>query len=469
MSDLGDYFEDTPHAPNDPEVQKAYQSFTEQIVAQAKEILNSGIDVEPFTGKGEPYANSAAMVEDLVKNNHLYFLKSSGGFGGAPAGGEVLSLNNLMLKPSGIRLHGYDLDVNEVTRFVHDFFGHSAEGNQFGPRGEFNAFLKHSQFFTPEAQKALIAELLMQAGWFFGGRHIRRPDGSIPKVGESDYISPANRPFIEPKNLLPSDELANRVLEEVHQVTASTQEAKGQFQPEGDAPEFKLRKPAAGGAFSKAWILPDGSPVQLGGKWHHEFLSENPDVMERFGVESPDPADRRDNFIADSDSRTEALKRGFARLNYARNGGQLTVEARAADWPKLRPAIQQFVETNLDRIDNLRVELFNDDVSAVADSESVKFHTMNSDTERLSSIPFMESAPAGGVAGGQVTGISQARARQFQPRTQEELQAEHQRLSDFRMNYEYGTKEYKKAKSDLKKIETQMAELRQADLTPEGS
>jgi tRNA threonylcarbamoyladenosine modification (KEOPS) complex Pcc1 subunit len=86
--------------------------------------------------------------------------------------------------------------------------------------------------------------------------------------------------------------------------------------------------------FSKAWILPDGTPVQLGGKWHHEWLNEN---GEQYGIKTG--AD-------DPSARTEALKKGFARMNYARNGGQLTVEARAADWAKLKPSIQQFVELN---------------------------------------------------------------------------------------------------------------------------
>lgn len=187
--------------------------------------------------------------------------------------------------------------------------------------------------------------------------------------------------------------------------TGGTGEVAAQFQP---APEdFKLRKPAAGGMFSKAWILPDGTPVQLGGKWHHEWLNEN---GEQYGIKTG--AD-------DPSARTEALKKGFARMNYARNGGQLTVEARAADWAKLKPSIQQFVETNIDQIDNLRVELFNDDVSAVADSGSARFMNMNSDMEKMAAIPFLESAPIGGAASGSVTGIAQARARQFQPGEEE--------------------------------------------------
>jgi hypothetical protein len=255
MQDLGDYFEDATHSPNDPQTQKSYAAFRDEIITQAKQILDSGLDAEPFTGKGEPYANSAAMIKDVVDNNHLYFLRSAGGFGGAPAGGEISesASKNLMLEPTGIKLHGHELDLNEVTRFVHDYLGHAAEGNEFGPRGEYNAFLKHSQLFTPPAQKALIAELLMQAGWFFQGRHIRRTDRTIPVRGEPDYVPPQNRKFIDPKNLLPSEELTQRVLEKVKGVS-------GAAQPKFASPEVEdeLSKVRSGKSDGQTFN-PDGS------------------------------------------------------------------------------------------------------------------------------------------------------------------------------------------------------------------
>jgi hypothetical protein len=385
---LADIYEAAQHAPSDPNVAQSYTALGGETLAQYRAIADAGYNIEPWTGAGEPYKSSAEMVADVRNNKHLYFLPTEGAFD--DAGG------NLMLRDSGISIGDRKLSVNDVFRAVHDFFGHAKEGHQFGPRGELNAWVSHSEMFSPAAQGALAAETLAQNSWVNYGAHLRNSEGSIPSRGEPGYLGPTERPFAEQKNIIIPDELI--------------QEARGraQFQPEGE-PEWTLRTPKGGGFFSKAWILPTGEPVQLGSKWHHEWLNENADT---YGIST--------GVTADADSRVQALQKGFARLNYARNGGQLTVEARAADWPKLRPAIQQFVETNLDRIDNLRVELFNDDVSAVADSESVKFHTMNSDTERLSSIPFMETAPAGGVAGGQVTGISQARARQFQPAAEEQ-------------------------------------------------
>jgi broad specificity phosphatase PhoE/ribosomal protein S18 acetylase RimI-like enzyme len=215
---LADYLEDTPHAPNDPKVIAGYRQMLQEMKDQGQRIIDSGIDVEPWPNKGEPYKSSRDMVADVINNKHLYFLPTATEFGAA-GGLEAASpeiQNNLLTAPSGIVRHGYELNVNEVLRFVHDFFGHTPEGNEFGPRGEYNALLTHYQLFSPEARRALMSELLMQSSWYFAGRHMRRADGSLPVKGDPDFVPFEKRQFADPKNLLPSEELFKELEDRVN-------------------------------------------------------------------------------------------------------------------------------------------------------------------------------------------------------------------------------------------------------------
>jgi hypothetical protein len=47
---------------------------------------------------------------------------------------------------------------NLIFRHVHDLFGHLAEGNSIGPRGEYNAAIQHSQMYSALARRAMLAE-----------------------------------------------------------------------------------------------------------------------------------------------------------------------------------------------------------------------------------------------------------------------------------------------------------------------
>jgi len=80
------------------------------------------------------------------------------------------------------------LSTNDKFRAIHDLFGHAAEGYGFGPRGEENAWLKHSQMFSREAQKALTTETRGQNSWVnfdrhnydSAGNHLKRPLADRP-------------------------------------------------------------------------------------------------------------------------------------------------------------------------------------------------------------------------------------------------------------------------------------------------
>lgn len=394
--EIADLYESLQHDPTNPEVKASYNALAKETADQYKAITDAGYKIEPWTGSGEPYKSSAEMTADVRDNKHLWFLPTKTDTFGTEPGAAT---DNLMLAKTGVEALP---TVNDMFRAVHDFFGHAKEGHQFGPKGELNAWRVHSEMYTPDAQGALAAETLAQNSWVNYGKHLRNEQGGIPTKGQAGYLGPTERPFAEQKNAVIPAEIIARAKGQAQQFLNNPFKAQAQATTEGES--FKLRKPSGG--FSKAWILPNGEPVQLGGQWHHDWLNDNPDVRAQYNIPEA---------TKDASSRVAALKSGFARVNYQQNGGRLTVEARAADWPKLKEPIRQFIETNLDSIDNLRIELLNSDVSGTADSESVAFHRMSSDAERLAAIPFLETAPSGTTEGGLVTGIAQARARQFQP------------------------------------------------------
>ena len=377
LKQAADELEDTPHAPDDPAVKAGYTRMLEEIMKQGQLILDSGVDVEPWPGEGEPYKNSQDMLSDVTKNKHLYFLPTDTAFGaeGGLAAAAPEIQKNLLTEPSGMVLHGRELNVNEVLRFVHDFFGHGPEGTGFGPRGEFNALLTHLQMFPEEAKAALLSELFMQSSWYFANRKLRRPDGSVPVKGDPDFIpfGDPRRQFADPKNLLPSKNLMEKLENELNQV----RESGAQFKPKKGKKQDDLKfVPTSFGAASKAWILPNGKVEQLGAEWHHQWLDENPDIQKKYGLKIP-PFEGTDT----EGVREQAMKKGFARVNL--DGATLVVEAREKDWKHLRPIVEDLIERNLDDIDKFRVQLLNDAVNKITRSFADKLFDADSDKEKL--------------------------------------------------------------------------------------
>lgn len=195
---IADYFQnEAKHDPTNPEVRASYDALADETLAQYRAMERAGIKIEPFSGKGEPYKSSADMMADVRDNKHLYFFQTAEAFGE----GEQPSENALTEK-SGVRINGTELLFNDLFRAVHDYFGHTAQGFEFGPRGEFNAWKSHSKMFSDEAQGALAAETLAQNAWVNFGPHMRNKDGAVPKKGEEGFISPKDRPFAEQKNFV---------------------------------------------------------------------------------------------------------------------------------------------------------------------------------------------------------------------------------------------------------------------------
>jgi hypothetical protein len=202
LKEIADYFQNVAkHQPDAPDVLRSYRAMADETIEQYRAMIAAGIKPEPYKGKGEPYASSEEMMRDVRENKHLYFLRTDNAFGQG-----TQDVANPLLEKSGLKIGDFELLVNDVFRVVHDYFGHTQQGLQFGPRGEFNAWKSHSRMYSEEAQGAVAAETLAQNAWVNFGAHLRRADGSIPKKGEEGYVPPQERPFGDQKNfVVPAD------------------------------------------------------------------------------------------------------------------------------------------------------------------------------------------------------------------------------------------------------------------------
>jgi hypothetical protein len=204
---IADAFEAAVDDPNDPAVRASFDALAAETRAQYEFITTqSGLKPERWTGKGEPYASSAEMAADIRDNNHLWFYATEEAFGEGKA-----PPTHPLYKQSGLTLpDGTRLMDNDLFRVVHDYFGHAAEGNQFGARGEEVAWTMHSTLYSDEALPALTTETRGQNSWVNFGPQLRRPDGSLPKAGEADFVPPAKRRFADQKAAILPEEFRRR-------------------------------------------------------------------------------------------------------------------------------------------------------------------------------------------------------------------------------------------------------------------
>lgn len=128
-----------PVIDSSSETKLAYDAFASEVLVQF-EFLSEFIDIE-FTS-GDPYPNSEAMLKDVEENKRLRVY----------SGGEP---------------HPYlSADENNKFRAVHDFFGHTVNGFQFGPKGEEGAWVSHSKMFSRLAQRAMTTETRGQNSYY---------------------------------------------------------------------------------------------------------------------------------------------------------------------------------------------------------------------------------------------------------------------------------------------------------------
>jgi hypothetical protein len=204
---IADHYETAKNEPLNPEVKKSYTTLANEVVGQWKTFEKAGYRATPWTGKGQPYANSAEMMKDVRDNKHLYYFQTAEGYGESGIT-DKMRQENPMLQNSNVNFNGAEnVPVNDVFRVVHDIVGHGANGYEFGPKGEFNAYLEHSRMFSEGAKPALAAETLAQNSWVNYGPHLRDTEGNIAKKGEKGYVPVSERPFAEQKNIALPKEL----------------------------------------------------------------------------------------------------------------------------------------------------------------------------------------------------------------------------------------------------------------------
>ena len=151
---IAEAYENLPDFDPSEEVKKAYESLASEIEEQWKFATEKmGMRFEPWTKEGQPYETSSEMRKDVRSNNRLFYF----------TGGES--------HPYLGKRDENGVSLNEKLRAIHDLFGHAAEGYGFGPRGEENAWIKHSQMFSDNAQRALTTETRGQNSWFNFGPH----------------------------------------------------------------------------------------------------------------------------------------------------------------------------------------------------------------------------------------------------------------------------------------------------------
>lgn len=157
---IADAYEQMPHQPNHPEVQKAYGALINETKKQFNDMMSSGMKISRIQpGQENPYKNSKELHHDIKNNNHMHFFPTEQGFG---SDGSDKS-DHPMMQGTGIMHDGKELLANDLFRVVHDYYGHHKGGESgFGPKGEHRAYNTHKKMFSPLAQKALFTETAAQ-------------------------------------------------------------------------------------------------------------------------------------------------------------------------------------------------------------------------------------------------------------------------------------------------------------------
>lgn len=270
--------------------------------------------------------------------------------------------------------------------------------------GDYDENVREKTFYTdPEVHRVFAGDLYKMGEEFLdkvpktaAQPSQGQPEAGVERLSDIDDMWPGGyaaineqRRQVESGEVAGKEELGAEALQGNREDKAA-KEATAQFAPR--KPQDKDWKLISNNSESKkAWILPDGTPEQLGGMWHHQWLSEDPDGMraaKKYGVEVT-PFEGVD----DDTTRQSALRKGFARVNYDNNSGRLVVEVLASRYNKLRDAIDQLAEANIKGIDKMTVNLLNHAMDAIVDSDSKSLIRYDTTKEKLANLPFSDRDP----------------------------------------------------------------------------
>jgi len=164
---VGMAYDSMKHDPFNPLVRKAYEAMAQETLEQYQAIVDAGYKVEMHYSQEEPYANSREAIRDIRENKRLKVLATDFNFGdpnNAVKDSDIKE-NPLLVMSVYKDSNGRQMRVNDVFRYVHDFFGHSERGNGFGPIGEENAWDVHARMYSPLARRAMTSETRGQNSW----------------------------------------------------------------------------------------------------------------------------------------------------------------------------------------------------------------------------------------------------------------------------------------------------------------
>lgn len=205
---IANWYDSAPLTSGTKSEKIQYALLKANTLQQFELLRRNGITIEPWLSEGQPYTTSASLGKELYASHKLYVFLTANGHGeSAHSQAAQRPSDHPMLEPSPVMSRGQRLLFNDLFRAVHDAFGHAARGNNFTARGEFMATWDHMKMYRPECHPVLVSETVGQICWFYFGPHLRRPDGTLPRPTEPDYVPPSKRPYSPQKTVPMPDEL----------------------------------------------------------------------------------------------------------------------------------------------------------------------------------------------------------------------------------------------------------------------
>jgi hypothetical protein len=162
---IGMAYEEMKHEPFNPKVREAYTQFAKETLEQFDHIVEAGYRPEMHISEREPYGSSREAIASIKDKKTLKVLSTDLNFGERKVTEADIKENPLLAMTKYKDINGVPMRVNDIFRFVHDFFGHSERGNSFGPLGEENAWDVHARMYSPLARKAMTAGTRGQNSW----------------------------------------------------------------------------------------------------------------------------------------------------------------------------------------------------------------------------------------------------------------------------------------------------------------
>ena len=270
---IAEAYENMEHRPNDPDVREAYNTLIDETIEQYEAIIEEGYAME--INNDDSYGNSKEMIEDLKDRKRMKVFSTESGFGSDGITDEMRKDNPMLAKTEYKDANGVPLLVNDIFRFVHDFFGHAKQGNGFGPLGEENAWNIHSQMYSPTARKALTTETRGQNSWVNFSKvneeafKIRDEARALRKVGKLDEAlkkveeAYAMMKFAEQKIGLLPEEYTNTDAEiDSSDPRFRLKEGEGRIAEDKKLSADVKKKQKAMSKAEKDFMVPRGKPVR---------------------------------------------------------------------------------------------------------------------------------------------------------------------------------------------------------------